>query len=258
MPAASTSHLILIPSYNTGSKLESTVRAALAEWQPVWVVVDGSTDGSDHVLDRLADEFPDSLHVLHLPVNQGKGSAVLAGLRHALAKGYTHLLTMDADGQHDAASIRPFMEASQARPDALILGAPQFDQSAPRERLIGRRIANFFANLETLGGDIGDCLFGMRVYPAASLLAVLESTRWARRFDFDPEAAIRLVWRGHPVLNVPTPCRYFKASEGGVSHFHYLRDNILLTWMYHRLFVGFLLRLPRLIPRRLAATYSRP
>ncbi len=253
MPAASASHLILIPSYNTGGKLESTVRSALAEWRPVWVVVDGSTDGSDRVLDRLATEFPAALRLLRLPRNQGKGSAVLAGLREAVAAGFTHVLTMDADGQHDPASIRRFMETSQARPEALVLGAPQFDSSAPRERLIGRRIANFFANLETLGGGIGDCLFGMRVYPAAGLLAVLESTRWARRFDFDPEAAVRLVWRGHPVINLPTPCRYFKTSEGGVSHFNYLRDNLLLTWMYHRLFAGFLLRLPRLIPRRLAA-----
>ncbi len=252
MPAAA-SHLVLIPSYNTGAKLEPTVRAALAEWNPVWVVVDGSTDGSDHALDALAAEFPDAMRLIRLPVNQGKGSAVLAGLRQAVSAGFTHILTMDADGQHDPASIRPFMEVSQKQPDALILGAPQFDASAPCERLIGRRIANFFANLETLGGNVGDCLFGFRVYPAAALMAVLGSTRWARRFDFDPEAAVRLVWRGHPVVNVPTPCRYFKASEGGVSHFNYIRDNILLTWMYLRLLAGFLLRLPRLILRRLTA-----
>ena len=250
---ASTSHLILIPSYNTGAKLESTVRAALAVWQPVWVVMDGSTDGSDALLHELAHQHPHDLRILRLPHNHGKGGAVLAGLRQALTAGFTHLLTMDADGQHDPGSVHRFIAASQAHPDALILGAPQFDASAPTERLIGRRIANFVANVETLGGGIGDCLFGMRVYPAAGLLAVLESTRWARRFDFDPEVAVRLVWRGHPVINLPTPCRYFKASEGGVSHFNYLRDNLLLTWMYFRLLGGFLWRLPRLIPRRLAA-----
>ena len=203
----SASHLILIPSFNTGPKLEPTVRAALAAWQPVWVVVDGSTDGSDALLHDLVHQHPDVLRVLRLPHNHGKGGALLAGLREALAAGFTHLLTMDADGQHDSASIHRFLEASLANTDALVLGAPQFDDSAPTERLFGRRIANFMANLETLGGGIGDCLFGMRVYPAAGLLAVLESTRWARRFDFDPEAAIRLVWRGHPVVNLPTPCR---------------------------------------------------
>ncbi len=253
MPRLSASHLVLIPSYNTGHKLEPTVRNALAEWSPVWVVIDGSSDGSDRALDPLQAEFPEDFRLIRLPRNQGKGGAVLAGLRQAIQAGFTHVLTMDADGQHDPASIQPFMEASRRQPEALVLGSPRFDDSAPCERLIGRRIANFFANLETLGGGIGDCLFGFRVYPAAGLLEVLESTRWARRFDFDPEAAVRLVWRGHSVVNLPTPCRYFKASEGGISHFNYLRDNLLLIWMYYRLMAGLILRLPRLILRRLTA-----
>lgn len=251
MPAPSASHLVLIPSYNSGLKLEQTVRDALASWSPVWVVIDGSTDGSDLLLDPLVAESPGRLRVLRLPHNGGKGRAVLAGLQEAVASGFTHVLTMDADGQHDPRSISAFMDASARQPAALILGAPQFDASAPGERLFGRKIANFFARLETLGGNIGDCLFGFRIYPAAPLLSVLQSTRWARRFDFDPESAIRLVWRGLPVVNLATPCRYFKSSEGGVSHFHYLRDNLLLTWMYARLLAGFFLRLPLLILHRL-------
>ena len=251
MPVPSATHLVLIPSYNSGRRLESTVRDALSVWAPVWVVVDGSTDGSDQLLDPLLSAFPDRLRILRQPVNSGKGSAILAGLRMALAGGYTHILTMDADGQHDSGSIATFMEASTKNPDALILGLPQFDDSAPCERLFGHKIANFFARLETLGGNIGDCLFGFRVYPAAALLSVLESTRFARRYDFDPETAIRLLWRGHPPHNLATPCRYFKASEGGISHFKYLRDNILLTWMYARLLIGFFVRLPLLILRRL-------
>lgn len=249
---ASTTHLLLIPTYNTGAKLVDTVRNALEQWSPVWVMVDGSTDGSDRMLEPLQKEHPD-LQIIRLPENRGKGSAVLEGLRQAVPAGFTNILTMDADGQHDPASIIPFMEASIQQPEALVLGLPQFDHTAPRERLFGRKIANWFANMETLGGNIGDCLFGFRVYPARGLLEVLESTRWARRFDFDPEVAMRLVWKGHPVVNIPSPCRYFKPSEGGVSHFHYVRDNILLTWMYHRLFAGFLLRLPLLIYRKLSS-----
>ena len=253
MPERSATHLVLIPSYNTGVKLEPTVRAALAAWDPVWVVIDGSTDGSGGLLAPLAAEHPEALRVLELPANRGKGGAVLAGLREAVGAGFTHILSLDADGQHDPRIIPAFMEFSRQHPDALVLGLPEFDESAPRERLMGRKIANFFARLETLGGGIGDCLFGLRVYPARELLSVLESTRWARRFDFDPECAIRLVWRGVPALNLPATCRYFKAQEGGVSHFKYLRDNILLSWMFIRLFAGFLLRLPLLIPRRLTA-----
>ena len=251
MPAPSTTHLVLIPSYNSGTKLEPTVRDALAAWAPVWVVVDGSTDGSDLILDSLAGEFPDRFRLIRLTTNMGKGNAILSGLRHVLAEGFTHVLTMDADGQHDSSSIASFMQTSAQNPTALILGLPQFDETAPTERMFGHHIANFFARLETLGGNIGDCLFGFRVYPAAALLSVLESTRYARRYDFDPEVAIRLVWRGHPAHNLPTPCRYFKASEGGISHFNYLRDNILLIWMYARLLIGFFLRLPLLILHRL-------
>jgi glycosyltransferase involved in cell wall biosynthesis len=250
MPERSRTHLLLIPSYNTGPKLVETVRAALEVWSPVWVVVDGSTDGSDKALDGLLQWHPEDLRVIRLPVNRGKGSAVLHGVNEALPLGFTHVLTMDADGQHPPTHIVPFMEASQSHPEAVVLGLPQFDSTAPAVRLRGRRIANWWARLETQS-NIGDCLFGFRVYPAVPLRGVMERTMWARRFDFDPEVAMRLIWRGHPPLNIPAPCRYFTQAEGGVSHFNYYRDNVLLTWMFTRLFLGGLLRLPMLIQRRL-------
>lgn len=250
MPERSRTHVLLIPTYNTGPKLVETVKGALAQWSPVWVVVDGSTDGSEAAVESLLPEHADDLRIFKLPRNSGKGSAVLHGTSEAVSLGFTHVLTMDADGQHAAASIRTFMEASQRQPEALVLGLPQFDSSAPLIRLRGRRIANWWARLETLS-DLGDCLFGFRVYPAPSLKQVMEKTRWARRFDFDPEVAMRLIWKGHPPLNVPAPCRYFTKAEGGVSHFNYYRDNVLLTWMFTRLFFGFLLRLPKLLARKL-------
>jgi hypothetical protein len=113
----------------------------------------------------------------------------------------------------------------------------------------GRKVSNFWANLETLGWGIDDSLFGMRLYPAKELLEVFESTCFARRFDFDPECAVRLAWRGVPILNLPTAVRYPSKEEGGVSQFRYLRDNVLLTWMHTRLFLGFLFRLPILALR---------
>jgi glycosyltransferase involved in cell wall biosynthesis len=250
MPERSSTHLLLIPSYNTGSKLVETVRGALRVWSPVWVVVDGSTDGSEKAVEAILPEHLGDLRLLRLPVNSGKGSAVLHGVKEALAQGFTHVLTMDADGQHLPSHIGTFMTASQENPHAVVMGLPQFDGSAPTIRLRGRRIANWWARLETLS-DLGDCLFGFRVYPAAPLKAVMESTHWARRFDFDPEVAMRLIWRGHPPLNVPAPCRYFTPAEGGVSHFNYYRDNVLLTWMFARLLVGAVLRLPVLLSRRL-------
>ena len=247
----SATHLVLIPSYNPGPRLVATVRAARAHWDPVWVVVDGSTDGSAALLAGLAHGDP-GLRVLVRPHNGGKGAAVLDGLTAALSAGYTHVLTMDSDGQHPAECIGAFMSASAAAPEAMILGAPVFDSTAPRIRLRGRRIANWWTQLETLWSGIADTLFGFRVYPIAPLLQVMQRTRWMRRFDFDAEAVVRLSWRGVPVRNLPAPCRYFTVAEGGVSHFNYWRDNVLLTWMYTRLFCGFLLRLPLLVARRSA------
>jgi glycosyltransferase involved in cell wall biosynthesis len=251
MHTASKTHLVLIPSYNTGDKVLETVRDARSQWSPVWVVVDGSTDGTADSLRAQADGDA-GLRVMVLDRNQGKGAAVLHGLREAVARGYTHVLTLDADGQHPAQCIRDFMAASMDNPHALVLGRPVFDASAPRLRVVGRRISNWWANLETLWSGIGDSLFGMRVYPAGLLLRVMQSSRWMRRFDFDVEAAVRLVWRGAKPVNLPAPVRYFSVEEGGVSHFNYVRDNALLTWMHIRLFTGFLLRLPLLLARKLS------
>jgi glycosyltransferase involved in cell wall biosynthesis len=245
----SRTHLVLIPSYNPGPKVLDTVRAALAAWEPVWIVTDGSTDGTPAELQALERGHP-GLRVIVLERNGGKGGAVLHGCRLAEREGFTHALTMDSDGQHPAASIREFMAASIERPRALVLGVPVFDASAPRLRVKGRRISNWWANVETLGAGIGDSLFGFRVYPIADLVEVMDAQPWMRRFDFDPEAAVRLVWRGLEPVNIPAPVRYLSPEEGGVSHFDYWRDNALLTWMHARLMLGFLLRLPWLAWRK--------
>ncbi len=254
MPAASRSHLVLIPSYNTGAKVLETVNDARQLWKPVWVVVDGSTDGSSEALLKRQEKDP-GLRVFVLPRNLGKGAAVLHGLREAVAAGFTHVLTMDADGQHPAAKIPEFMRASQRAPDTMILGRPVFDLSAPKLRVGGRKISNWWANLETLWAGIDDSLFGFRVYPARALLEVMSASRWMRRFDFDVEAAVRMVWSGIQPANVDAPVRYFSPEEGGVSHFQYVRDNALLTWMHMRLLTGFVVRLPRLAWRRLPAAH---
>jgi glycosyltransferase involved in cell wall biosynthesis len=247
-PPASLSHLVLIPSYDTGPKLFATVAEARARWNPVWVVIDGSTDGTSAELQRRTADDP-GVRVLVLSENQGKGAAILVGLQAAAAQGFTHVLTMDSDGQHDAAAIPDFMAASQ-KPHAMILGVPIFDASAPRLRVEGRRVSNWWANLETLWLGIHDSLCGFRVYPVADLRAVMEKSRWMRRFDFDVEAAVRLTWRGLDLVNMPVAIRYFRPEEGGVSHFHYGRDNLLLAGMHARLMAGFVLRLPALVLRR--------
>ena len=249
MQSPSATHVVLIPSYNPGRGVSETVAAARAQWAPVWVVVDGSTDGTAAELLVMAGRDP-HLRILVLPENRGKGAAVLHGVHQALQAGFTHVLTMDSDGQHPAAQIPQFMAASAAAPEAMILGEPVFDAGAPRLRVRGRRISNWWTNLETLWSGVHDSLFGFRVYPAAPLERVMRPQPWMRRFDFDAEAAVRLSWYGLRCVNIPAAVRYFPAAEGGVSHFRYGRDNVLLIWMHFRLVGEFLVRLPVLVKRR--------
>jgi glycosyltransferase involved in cell wall biosynthesis len=251
MNTASSTHLVLIPSYNTGGKVLQTVWEASRIWHPVWVVVDGSTDGTLEALQALARDNS-AIRVLALPRNRGKGGAILQGLREAQALGYTHVLTMDADGQHPADKIEEFMAASRADPGGLILGVPAFDSSAPVERVHGRKISNWFVHLETLYAGVGDSLYGFRVYPVAPLREIMEAQPWMRGYDFDAEAVVRLCWRGIRPINIRAPVRYFRPDEGGVSHYRYVRHNLLLAWMHLRLVLESLLRLPILLRRRLA------
>jgi glycosyltransferase involved in cell wall biosynthesis len=251
-PIASTSHLVIIPSFNAGPLLETTVLAARALWAPVWVVIDGSTDDSAAAVEVMAQTDPD-LRVLRLPTNQGKGAAVRYGLTAAQAGGFTHALVMDADGQHPADLIPEFMAASIRAPDALIMGQPVFGADAPWQRVVGRRLCNVCAVLETLR-PVGDTLFGFRVYPVGALLCVMRASSGMKRFDFDPEAVVRLAWQGIELIHLPTPVRYLSRAEGGVSHFNYLRDNLLLFRMHLRLIRAAIRRTPRLFGR----TWRRP
>ena len=258
MPPASNSsgtHLVLIPSYNSGALVSDVVRTARRHWTPVWVVVDGSTDGTAAGLQEMAAGDP-GLRVFVLPVNSGKGAAILHGLELAASAGFTHALTMDADGQHPAEAILDFMTTSMGTPDAMVLGVPAFAADAPKLRVQGRKVSNWFANLETLWLGIGDSLYGFRVYPIAPLRQVMRAQRWMRRFDFDPEAAVRLCWCGVRPINRLAPVTYLRPDQGGVSHFNYLRDNALLTWMHTRLLLGFLWRLPVLLRRRIGRVHE--
>ncbi len=236
----SSTHLILIPSYNTGPRLLSTVEEALRFWHPVWVVVDGSTDGSAEPLAALAAREP-QLRIIHRAQNGGKGAAVLTGIDAALAEGFTHALVMDSDGQHPADHIERFMLTSQREPAALVLGLPIFGPEAPFERLQGRKLSVALAHFQTFSRVIGDPLFGFRVYPMVPLRAALLQTRAARGFDFDPEIAVRMVWDGVPTINIPAPCKYLTKADGGVSHFNYLRDNVKMVWLHLRLISQLLL-----------------
>jgi glycosyltransferase involved in cell wall biosynthesis len=243
-------HVVILPSYNTGPRLTHVIAEVLRHWPSVLLVVDGSTDGSEKPLTELSRSEP-GLSIVILPRNSGKGAAVLEGMAAASERGFSHALVMDADGQHPAEDIARFIEASRRNPSAMILGCPVFGADVPVERLYGRKLSVGMVAIETLGKAIADPLFGFRVYPVQPLLAVLGTRRGGRRYDFDTEAAVRLFWAGVEPVNVSAPVRYFTRDEGGVSHFHYLRDNLVLIAMHFRLiFELVFLRWPAVVRSR--------
>lgn len=228
---------VLIPSYNTGPILEATVQDVLAStlW-PVCVVVDGSTDDSEKaVVDLAAKET--RLEVIIKNKNEGKGAAVRTGLLETSSSEFTHVLVMDADGQHPAQEINRFIKCSAKHPDAMILGQPVFDSDVPWERLYGRKLSVWLVFFEVGGRAIGDPLYGFRVYPIDSLLAVMDKPGRSDRYDFDPEVAVRLNWMGVPAMKVAAPVKYVSKELGGVSHFHYFRDNFRFVCLHIKLLV---------------------
>jgi len=236
---------VILPSFDSGSMLVRTATQAVACCADVWVVIDGSTDGSVRDLRPLATKNP-GLRIIERPVNGGKGRAVLDAMRAMAECGFTHALVMDADGQHPASHIGDFLAAAACGPPTMVLGVPVFGPDAPRERIHGRRIANFFADLETLWGGVADSLFGFRVYPIAVTLEEMGRTRHGRRYDFDTEAVVRLFWAGVRPVNRPVRVFYPPPEEGGVTHFRYVRDTALLVVTHLRLLARMPARLGRI------------
>jgi glycosyltransferase involved in cell wall biosynthesis len=237
---------LILPSYNSGPQLEKTLQGCLEHHAPVLVVIDASVDGSAEQAERSVPGLGETWFLLRHERNVGKGAAVLTGLRWARDRGFTSALVVDADGQHPLDHIAEFITLGARFPQAMILGVPIFGPEAPAERVQGRKIGNWWTNLATLWGGIGDSLFGFRLYPVRESLAIMERIKTARRFDFDTELAVRLYWAGVRPINRHVPVFYPPAGAGGVSHFRYLRDNLLLLSTHTRLFFGMLLRLPRL------------
>lgn len=236
----------VIPVYNHGGPVGTVVRAVREQGLDCILVDDGSEAGCAAILDALvaADQ---GVRLVRLAVNQGKGGAMMAGLRAAQAAGFTHALQIDADGQHDTSDLPVFLSASAAAPTALICGHPVYDDSVPRSRFYGRYATHIWVWINTLSLDIRDSMCGYRIYPLGPTIDLFNRVRMGRRMDFDTEVLVRLHWQGMRIVNQPTRVRY---AADGVSHFRLWRDNALISSMHARLFLGMLWRAPRLLARR--------
>ena len=236
----------LIPVYDHEHAIGAVVEAVLAQGLPCILVDDGSSPSCARVLDALA-EGDQRVSLVRHTVNQGKGAAVLTGFRQAAALGFSHVLQLDADGQHNTADIPGFMALAHEHPDAVIAGCPQYDESVPALRLYARYLTHVWIWINTLSFSIRDSMCGFRVYPVAPVVALAARQPLGKRMNFDPEILVRLYWDGVRVLNQPTRVTY---PTDGVSHFLAFRDNALITRMHTVLFFGMLVRLPSLLARK--------
>ena len=240
----------VVPSRNHCTALGTISATLKGHGLKVFIIDDGSDEQARSSIAALHAPAQ-SIEVIRLTENQGKGGAVATGLRHAFERGFTHAVQVDADGQHDLRKLTALIEAALAHPDALISGRPIFDASARRSRLLSRWLTHVWVWVETLSIRIRDSMCGFRVYPLAATLAVLDSEKVGRCMDFDVEIMVRLFWRGVPVVDVPVTVTY---PEGNKSNFRMFYDNVLITRMHTRLVFTMLLRMPSILRNRRPAT----
>jgi glycosyltransferase involved in cell wall biosynthesis len=236
----------VVPVFRHGKTLRAVVDAVMARGLPVIVVDDGNERETKDYIARLKADVP-SVEVVTLPVNRGKGGAVIAGLFRARELAYTHAFQIDADGQHDTAPMADFLEAGRAYPEAVICGYPRYDESVPASRRNGRKITNLWVAIETLSLEIVDAMCGFRLYPVERTCRILSRARIGLRMTFDIEILVRLSWKGVALRFLPIAVIY---PEGGVSNFRMVRDNVAISAMHTKLFFGMLLRSPILIARK--------
>ena len=94
-----------------------------------------------------------------------------------------------------------------------------------------------------LSTDIKDALYGFRCYPLEPVRRLYRQVEVGHGMVFDTEIAVRLYWQGVAMINVDTRVDYI---AGGVSHFHYVRDNLRIARLHTMLILGMLVRFPRL------------
>lgn len=244
---------LLIPCYNHGDQIRGTLAALEPHGLPCLVVDDGSDDATARALDDLDAEH-EWVSVLQLPANQDKGAAFAAGVEAAAERGWTHVVQIDADGQHDSDDLPRLLAASRADPRALVSGRPVYADDIPPARFYGRYVTHVLVWLETLSLAIRDSMCGFRVYPLAATRQLLATQRIGRRMDFDTDIMVRLFWRGTPVEFIDTRVVY---PPDGVSHYAMVRDNLRIAWMHTRLVLGMIPRIPVLLLRGLRARRER-
>ena len=220
----------LVPFYNHPQNIKALIAALKTYELPVIVVDDGSDEASKLILAEL--ERTEGILLLTRAQNGGKGIAMKDGFKFALNRGFSHVLQIDADFQHDAALIGEFLRQSEMHPQSIVCANPIYGEDAPKSRVYGRKITNFWVAINTLSLGIKDAMCGFRVYPLEQLKKAAAKSK-TNRMEFDIEILVNAVRQGIDVCWIDTCVRY---EKGGVSHFKILRDNALISLMHAKCF----------------------
>lgn len=239
-------YCLVIPHFNHANNFSQLLPKLLQTKLPIIVVDDRSDNEQQQILEDLLASNTQIYYTKHTK-NRGKGAAVITGAHFARRLGFSHIIQIDADGQHDISQLDEFIEKSQSTPEAIISGAPQFGADAPKARVYGRKITDFFVAIETLSLSIKDSLCGYRIYPLNAIEYILDRHYIGARMDCDTEILVKASWENIPILFLDTTVAY---PSDGVSHFHYLRDNLTLIKLHTRLIIGMLIRAPKIIRNR--------
>lgn len=237
---------VVIPTHNHVDAMEATLAQLEEQQLPVIVVDDGSAPEIGLRIRKICTRHSNAEYLRHA-FNGGKGFAVMCGIAAAVEHGYTHVVQIDADGQHDLASVEPMLNAARLAPDAIVTGLPQYDRSMPLARSIWRPLTTFWVHVNTLSFHIKDAMCGFRVYPAAPILELVRKSVHSRHMEFDVEVLVKARWAGFSMVPVPVRVTY---PEENFSNFDMLRDNVRLSLMQARLFFGMLVRAPSWLFRR--------
>ena len=238
---------ILIPVYRHGKACVEVVENILQYNIPIILVDDGNAEETKAYLRQIKENHP-QVELVTLAKNQGKGGAFKAGVIRAKDLGYSHVLQVDADGQHDSTKIPFFVEKSQANPEKLICGYPQYDESAPGHRKGGHKFANTWCAIYTWSNKIVDALCGFRIYPIEATHRFLTKKFFDKRMWFDVEILIQLLWAGLDAEFYPVKVTY---PSDGLSNFHAFRDNVRISWVFTRLCCKMILLSPLLLWRKI-------
>jgi glycosyltransferase involved in cell wall biosynthesis len=206
---------VLLPTYNNAQTLHAVITEVLKYTGDVIVVNDGSTDSTLQIISA----FP-QVNLLSYERNQGKGTALRRGFKHALNAGYDYVITLDTDGQHYPEDLPAMLSALEQNRNAIIIGARNMNQAnVPGKSSFGNKFSNFWFKLET-GVEVPDTQSGYRVYPVASMSNIRFFT-W--KYEFEIEVLVRSSWAGIDVISVPVKV-YYPPAEERITHFRPFQD----------------------------------